>query len=238
MHDDSKDDRKSPAVSGEAARGKKSFDVTDICNLIGSVNGHIEEMGIRLAEQRDDIREMRSDLRQVAATCPLHSQRLDQIEKVLNHKVSNSRPSGQGHPAVQVDVDAIEKRVREAAEDAAECYTEEVTGKMKLDAIAAAQMVAKETTIKTLADERVILEESKDRRAKRLATWLQIISTILALLGGGGILAAVKFMASAREAIDNQDREIKRLHVTQEPRESPRALLPAPKQLPRKLEPE
>jgi hypothetical protein len=72
---------------------------------------------------------------------------------------------------------------------------------------------------KVLRDREKEIEADRDRKSKRVLTWLQIISMTLAILGGGGVIAAVRFMSGAEERLNAQGNVLQKIQarVTKHP---------------------
>lgn len=178
-----------------------TIDAKDVYEQIHRLAGAQDEIKDRVVEISDRIGRL---------PCGAHMERLEQLEKQADGRRPPSAevprtPIGSGYPAVMAQ---LNERLREVEETSHETRGD-VTERIKLDAIAAAKTEAI-MTFKQMEKEK---EDAGDRKAIRWQRWLQLVSTVLAILGGSGIVASVRFMYSAEANMEKQVEATKKQRV-------------------------
>lgn len=173
------------------------IDAKDLYEQLGRLAGAQEQTNLRMSEIGDRLGRL---------PCAGHLERLERIEKRLEVTLPEARrPPSSGYQAV---IGQLNERLQRAEDEAHESLGE-VTDRIRLDAIAAAKSEAL-VALKQLEKEK---EEAGERRAIRWQRWLQIASTVLAILGGSGIVASVRFMYGAEDKMAQQVEATKRQRV-------------------------
>ncbi len=220
MHDDPK------RASGPHL--PESFDLAiddrgrSVLTLLSRLETGQENLSIKIDQMHDDsrsdYRELRDKIGVLSAVCPVHADRLIRLEACLIGRA----PSGSSHPALtDAKMQEIEARAVQTAESTAAEYTEEITGQIRLDAIAAARVEAAEAATRIVTeheDNKAKWEREefnrRDRRLKLYERYLRVASAVLLLFGFGSIIAAWQWCSKAQSALQNTQDVIKTQNQT------------------------